>query len=64
MKQKRKQLRIIAPAKTEKLAGKTNKPVSARVIPIANMRTGRTINMSAKAAGMLNARYPKEFKIL
>lgn len=64
MKQKRKQPRIITPAKTEKLADKTNKQAPARVIPIANMRTGRTINMSAKAAGMLNARYPKKFKIL
>lgn len=61
MKTKRKQLRIIAPAKTERL------PCSSTpkgLVKLANIKTGRLIDMSAKAAGLLCSKYPREFKIL
>ena len=34
------------------------------VVRLSNMRTGRIVRMGAKAAGMLSAKYPNEFKIL
>jgi hypothetical protein len=61
MKLKRKQPRIIALAKTEKLPG----PLKQKgFVQLANIKTGRLINMSAKAASLLNNKYPREFKIL
>lgn len=60
MKTKRKQLRIITPAKTERLP---ELPESKSLVQLANIKTGRLINMSAKAATLLHSKYPKEFKI-
>lgn len=34
------------------------------IVRMANMRTGRVVRMSVKAASMLSDKYPKEFKIL
>lgn len=61
MKQKRKQPRIITPAKAERLPGRT---ASKSLAQLANVKTGRLINMSAKAAALLSNKYPREFKIL
>lgn len=61
MKTKRKQLRITALAKTEKLP---EPPESKSLIQLANIKTGRLVNMSAKAATLLYSKYPREFKIL
>lgn len=61
MKQKRKQPCIITLAKAEKL------PESIQpkgLVQLANIKTGRLINMSTKAASLLYNKYPKEFKIL
>lgn len=61
MKAKEKQLRIIAPVKTGKLPELPN-PNS--LLQLVNLKTGRLINMSAKAATLLHNKYPREFKIL
>jgi hypothetical protein len=61
MKTKRKQLRIITPAKTEQLP---ERPESKSLVQLANIKTGRLIRMSIKAATLLYSKYPKEFKIL
>ncbi|MBW7913079.1 MAG: hypothetical protein H3C54_05115 [Taibaiella sp.] len=61
MKQKRKQPRIIALSKTVKLPGPLKQKGLAQ---LANIKTGRLINMSAKAAALLSNKYPREFKIL
>jgi len=61
MKTKRKQLRITALAKTEQLPERTK---SKSLVQLANIKTGRLINMSAKAAALLCSKYPREFKIL
>ncbi|CAG0959151.1 hypothetical protein ARNL5_00777 [Anaerolineae bacterium] len=61
MKTKRKQLRITALAKTEKQPEQSK---SKKLVQLANIKTGRLINMSAKAATLLYSKYPREFKIL
>lgn len=61
MKQKRKQPRIITLVKTEKLPERT---ASKSLAQLANIKTGRLVNMSAKAATLLHNKYPREFKIL
>lgn len=61
MKTKRKQLRIITPAKTQQLP---ERPESKSIVQLANIKTGRLVKMSAKAAILLCSKYPKEFKIL
>ncbi|HEY9176797.1 MAG TPA: hypothetical protein VIN07_03860 [Flavipsychrobacter sp.] len=61
MKQKRRQPRIITLSKTEKLPESIQ---SIGLIQLANIKTGRLINMSAKAATLLHSKYPREFKIL
>ncbi len=60
MKQKRKQPRIITLSKAEKQPGSL-KPKG--LVQLANIKTGRLINMSSKAA-LLHNKYPREFKIL
>lgn len=61
MKMKRKQLRIITPAQTGKLPGTVK---TEGLVKLANIKTGRLISMSAKAAVLLHNKYPREFKIL
>lgn len=34
------------------------------IVAMSNMRTGRVVHIGYKAASMLSAKYPKEFKIL
>lgn len=61
MKQKRKQPRIITLSKREKLPESIQ---SKGLLQLANIKTGRLISMSAKAAALLHNKYPREFKIL
>lgn len=61
MTTKRKQPRIITLVKTDKLPERT---ASKSLAQLANIKTGRLINMSAKAAALLSNKYPREFKIL
>ncbi len=61
MKLKRKQSRIITLTKRVHLPGLIN---SKGLVQLANLKTGRLINMSAKAATLLHNKYPREFKIL
>ncbi len=61
MRTKRKQPRIITLAKTEQ---QTEHHKSKGLAQLANLKTGRLINMSAKAAALLCNKYPREFKIL
>lgn len=53
---------VIRPIKVQQTLPVSKVPTS--IVRLNNLRTGRIVQMSIKAATMLSTKYPNEFKIL
>ena len=51
---------VLQPIKVEQVQSER----SPAIVRLSNMRTGRVVRISHKAANMLSTKYPKEFKIM